>query len=228
MAESASSLPSQAVGRPPVKQRAIVDMLHRQIIQGVLAPGSKLPTRRDLVAQFGGSFLSVQQALDQLVGEGFVEARGPAGTFVSQRPPHLHDYALIFPQLPSHPGFRRFWTALSNEAERLNQVSGSSRHITAWYGIDGHADNEDFQRLVALVKRRQLAVVDFRQFAVSGCQHFAAGSAGDSARSDRRTAKRIRGYHDDQPGPSVVPESRYRVSGLARSPACGAYLGGGA
>ena len=161
MTGSPPSTLSRSLGRPPVKQQAIVDVLRREIFEGVLPPGSRLSTRRDLVIRFGGSLQTVQQALDQLVRERFVEVRGTSGTFVTGRPPNLHDYALIFPAAPFQPEFRRFWTALGNEAKRLNDIPGSARRISAFYGVDGHMDGEDFQRLAGLVQNRRLAGLIF-------------------------------------------------------------------
>jgi DNA-binding LacI/PurR family transcriptional regulator len=161
MAENQDNSSNRAVGRPPVKQREIINALHLDMIEGRLPPGLRLPTRRELVLRFGGSLMSIQHALDQLSRERFVETRGPAGTFVCQRPPHLFEYALVFAQTPASVGFRRFWTALSQEAQRLNAHPQATRHITCWYGIDGHADNEDFQRLTSMVQRRQMAGVIF-------------------------------------------------------------------
>jgi DNA-binding LacI/PurR family transcriptional regulator len=160
--KSAAVPPGRRAPRPPgpapLKQRSIVQRLHRQILSGRLEPGARLPTRRELCDRLGVSLVTVQQALDELARDGFVEARGASGTFVAQRPPHLCTYGLVFPQRPNSPGFVRFWTALANEALAMSR---DDRRIVPWFGIDGHADSEDFQRLVHDVQRRRMAGLIF-------------------------------------------------------------------
>jgi DNA-binding LacI/PurR family transcriptional regulator len=68
---------------------------------------------------------------------------------------------MVVSQAPHQPGFRRFWGALCNEAARINQTSDTHRRIHIFYGIDGHADSEDFQRLTSLVERQRLAGILF-------------------------------------------------------------------
>lgn len=145
-------------GPQPVKQRLIVDDLHGRIIRGELAPGLRLPTRRELCDEWDVSMATVQQALEQLTREGFVEARGAAGTFIVDRPPHTSVYALVFPVRPTDEGFVRFWTALGNEAIRFG---GAEKKIVPWYGIDGHVDNDDFQRLCDDAERHRVAGLIF-------------------------------------------------------------------
>jgi GntR family transcriptional regulator / MocR family aminotransferase len=64
--------------------------LHRQlyaelrqiILSGGLAPGQRLPSTRSLASQLGLSRITVMDAFDQLVAEGYVEGRAGSGTFV--------------------------------------------------------------------------------------------------------------------------------------------------
>ncbi|MEN3609519.1 PLP-dependent aminotransferase family protein [Plantactinospora sp. ZYX-F-223] len=53
----------------------------------VAAPGTRLPSVRDLTARHQASPVTVAQAIRQLVAEGLVEARSGKGTFVAA-PPH--------------------------------------------------------------------------------------------------------------------------------------------
>lgn len=151
----------QPVGRPPTKQRLIVDHLRQRIIHGDLRPADRLPTRRDLAVTFDASPVTVQQALDHLIRSGFVESKGSRGTFVVPNPPHLTHYAIVFPALPDSLEWRRFWTALANECQRIHGDTNQPRTISVWYGIDGHPAREDYHRLVADVRAHRLAGLIF-------------------------------------------------------------------
>jgi len=94
--------------RVAVKQVHIVSELRRRVVEGLWVPGARLPTRRELEAEFSASMHTVQKALDDLVRDGFVYACGSRGTFVAENPPHLHHYGLIFPRFPREGPFPRF------------------------------------------------------------------------------------------------------------------------
>jgi DNA-binding transcriptional MocR family regulator len=69
----------------------IVSGLHEWLAGA--APGTRLPSSRALVAQYGASPVTVQKALRTLVAQGVVETRPGVGTFVrAVRVPRPHDY----------------------------------------------------------------------------------------------------------------------------------------
>jgi hypothetical protein len=114
----------------------------------------------ELEKSFNASPLVVQRALDCLVSDGFVQARGRLGTFVTDEPPHLTRYALIF---PSHKheaqGWRNFWTALEGEAAHIARVQ--RRQLPIYYGIRGHSDLPEYLALVEEVQAHRLAGLIF-------------------------------------------------------------------
>jgi GntR family transcriptional regulator/MocR family aminotransferase len=57
----------------------------RQIADGLLAPGDRLPATRDLAAELGVARISVVAAYDELKAEGVIHAHVGRGTFVSER-----------------------------------------------------------------------------------------------------------------------------------------------
>jgi DNA-binding LacI/PurR family transcriptional regulator len=70
---------------PRAKQpayRRIFDGLRRQITTGTLAPGTQLPSTRDLVVTWKSSYFVIHAALTALVREGWLERRHGAGTFI--------------------------------------------------------------------------------------------------------------------------------------------------
>jgi DNA-binding transcriptional MocR family regulator len=66
--------------------RGIAGALARQIRQGELAPGDRLPTVRDVAAELGVSPATVSEAWQALRRAGLVESRGRAGSFVRSAP----------------------------------------------------------------------------------------------------------------------------------------------
>jgi len=68
-------------GREPLG-RQVYGGLRQAILDGVFAPGDRLPSTRDLAEQLGVSRTIVVGAYEQLLAEGFVVGRVGAGTFV--------------------------------------------------------------------------------------------------------------------------------------------------
>lgn len=68
-----------------------------RILSGALAPGSRLPTERELMGQFGCSRMTVSKALSALAAAGLIERRKRAGSFVSR--PRVHSMVLDIPDL---------------------------------------------------------------------------------------------------------------------------------
>ncbi len=147
------------LGRPPERSDAIVRELRGRITRGDLAPGVQLPTRIEIEQHFGASSVTVQRALQELQRDGFVTVNGRQGTFVSAKPPHLTNYALVFPTLPGESGWNRFFGALNHEAPGL--ARGLGRQISVYYGADSHSDHEDYRRLLRDVKAHRLGGIIF-------------------------------------------------------------------
>ncbi len=70
-----------------------------QILTGKLSPGDRLPTEKDLMAQFDCSRMTVNKALSSLVAAGLIERKKKAGTFVTR--PRVHSMILDIPDLPT-------------------------------------------------------------------------------------------------------------------------------
>jgi GntR family transcriptional regulator / MocR family aminotransferase len=61
--------------------------LRTAIVTGTLAPGTKLPSSRDLAARLSVSRTSAFSAYEQLIAEGYAVGRGGSGTYVSDDVP---------------------------------------------------------------------------------------------------------------------------------------------
>src|SRR5258708_10913440 len=82
--------------------RQIYDNTKRAIATGRLRPGERLPSARSLAAQLGTARGTVDAAYAQLAGEGWIVARGAAGTRVSP-PPRASAPAPPTPPRPPPP-----------------------------------------------------------------------------------------------------------------------------
>lgn len=58
--------------------------LRRLILDGTLPPRQKLPSTRELARELGVSRITVKSVYEQLVAEGYAQARTGAGTFISE------------------------------------------------------------------------------------------------------------------------------------------------
>lgn len=76
-------MPGAAGGRATLYVE-IMDYLRQQIRDGVLKPGDRIPSERELALRFGASRMTVRHALDQLAWEGILNRRQGRGTFVAE------------------------------------------------------------------------------------------------------------------------------------------------
>ena len=79
--------------RPLQRYEQVAERLAADIRSGLLAPGERLPSERDLARTLEVSRASVREAIASLQVHGVVETRRGAGTFVAARPPAEPDAA---------------------------------------------------------------------------------------------------------------------------------------
>ena len=77
---------------------AVTDQIRKRIAKHVWRPGERIPTKMELIDLFGASDMTVQRALNLACAQGFIVSRGCKGTFVVDRPPHLHRFGLVLPR----------------------------------------------------------------------------------------------------------------------------------
>ena len=78
--------PNQLTAKPlrmPQLYDQIAERLRGEIAGGTLAPGTRLPSERDLARALGVSRPSVREAIAALKNDGLVETRAGAGTYVA-------------------------------------------------------------------------------------------------------------------------------------------------
>jgi DNA-binding transcriptional regulator YhcF (GntR family) len=120
--------------RPPYVQ--VVDALRRQIDEGGLPPGAKLPTHEQLASQFGVSIGTIKRALGELQGAGAIVSRQGQGAFVRTRRSLLDSVPQSF------------------SAETLAGLWATSYKFKLHGGIFHHAD---ITRITAKTSRRLTA-----------------------------------------------------------------------
>ncbi len=152
------SLP-KLVGRPPEVQEKILAAFRRQIINGTISPGQRLPSRNQVASKYRVSPVTAHQVFTQLADDGYVVAHGPRGTFVTDHPPHLHHFALVMP-MGDASAPPRYTLALAQAAGRLD-ADESPIQVSTFLNIDGRPDNEDYVSFTRQVLRHCFAGLIF-------------------------------------------------------------------
>jgi GntR family transcriptional repressor for pyruvate dehydrogenase complex len=73
----------------PIEQKSVVEAIQQQITSLILEgqhlkPGSKLPSEKDMIRQFGVSRPALREAIRTMVGEGLLEIQPGLGTYVRE------------------------------------------------------------------------------------------------------------------------------------------------
>ena len=74
--------------------KQLYNFIKRDIISGILNPNSKLPSKRMLAANLGVSTISIENAYDQLISEGYIYTIPKKGYFVSELPQIKQDFSI--------------------------------------------------------------------------------------------------------------------------------------
>jgi GntR family transcriptional repressor for pyruvate dehydrogenase complex len=84
---SAAGVQPRSLRRSRPLAHELVEGFMRQIREGVLKPGDKLPTEAQIIIDWGVSRTVVREAISRLQAAGFVETRHGIGTFVLEPAP---------------------------------------------------------------------------------------------------------------------------------------------
>jgi hypothetical protein len=119
-----------------------------------------VPTRVELEREFGASNHTVQAAMGVLARDGFVRAAGRCGTFVTEHPPCLTRFGLVF---EGHPFGRwtRFMDAIAAAAGLLEARRGGACRLPVFYDVDERTDTHAYGSLLADVRARRMAGLIF-------------------------------------------------------------------
>ncbi len=145
---------------PNGRQNAINMRFRREIIERVLKPGSRLPTRIELQKEYKTTPVTVQRALDKMIADGFIRADGRRGTFVADYPSCFSNYAIVYPShFDSNHHEISFWRVLANLAK--SNKYAPTRRFTIYTDLNGHTDEPDYIRLGEDLQAKRLAGIIF-------------------------------------------------------------------
>ncbi len=79
----AGRIRGRRAGAPHLRYEQVIDLIERLIAEGPLAPGSLLPSNRELAEMAGVSLITVRRAVDECARAGLVVRHQGVGTFVA-------------------------------------------------------------------------------------------------------------------------------------------------
>jgi hypothetical protein len=139
---------------PSRKAETIARTLKEQILSGRYAPGSRLPTYDALMEQFGVTRPTVGRVLDSLRQEGLVTVKGQRKVFVTERFPHRERYVWVTSE---QPGSNEWSLFLATTLEVIERGESGIGQLSALVGVDGRANNPEYQQLCEVESRRSAA-----------------------------------------------------------------------
>lgn len=110
-------------------QLQIYESVRRAIVDGVLTPGARLPSSRELAGDLGISRLTAVLAFEQLAAEGYITSRAGAGTYVNRE---LPDADALVPAsaraaIAQHPQLSQRGARLSQTPRVIRKIPGPPR-----------------------------------------------------------------------------------------------------
>ena len=173
--------------------------LRNRILAGEFKPGARFPTLKALTAEFGVSHKTVMRVVRALQRGGFVESRGWRGTFVAQRLPFLHQFALVFASsYPAGATLSRAIVALTNAARQVAAEEGWEfrSYNLEWFDPASHAQSE----LLTDARRHEIGGAVFFNFpdlelmrAFAGCDVPFAVVRSDSPVIEGELVRKVKG-----------------------------------
>ena len=139
----------------PRKADVIARTLREQILAGQWEPGARLPTYDALMEQFGVTRPTIARVLDTLRQEGLVTVKGQRQVFVTQQFPHHNRYLWVTSEQPGSIEWTQFLATILEVIERGE--SGIPGDVSALVGVDGRANNPEYQELCEVVERGSAA-----------------------------------------------------------------------
>ena len=112
--------------------RQIYAKIRRSILSGEFHAGRQLPASRDLAMQLSISRMTVLNAYDQLIAEGYIETKTGAGTFVAA---HLPEEFLTAPKVRRQENEREILPRKLNLSSFAKRVSKESSLILRYNQI---------------------------------------------------------------------------------------------
>jgi GntR family transcriptional regulator len=125
--------------RPEPIAEQIYKILRRRIRKGVYAPGSRMPTERELYEEFGVSRTTIRVATTSLISNGMIRRRQGDGTYITKK-------ALAFSTMER--SFRSYFS-LIEEGGYKPSIKKASINIRAATEQEAHTLELDSQEQIA-------------------------------------------------------------------------------
>lgn len=125
--------------QPEKLSQAVVRQIEQLILRGVLRPGERLPSERDLSDQLGVSRPSLREAVSELQARGLLTSRASAGIFVTDvlgsafSEPLIQLFANHDEAVFDYLSFRRDMEGLAAERAAIHGTDGDLAVIAAVY-----------------------------------------------------------------------------------------------
>jgi hypothetical protein len=143
-------------------RQQIVQELRQRIQRKVYLPGARLPSRRELQQELGGSPQTIQAAFDQLQLQGYIVPQGSRGTFVAGHLPNQSTIALVFNEEFEQGSWNRFWSALHRMASNwVGAGEGASISFRSYCLAGGRLEGPVYAQLCGDLADGALAGVLF-------------------------------------------------------------------
>jgi len=155
---ASKSATGKELGRTPEKRRGILKAITAKIVSGEWPLGQKIPNRLSIEKTFNASSVTVQRAMEILATDGFLEPRGRSGTFVSENPPFLHNYGIVYYGQPKK-NWSAFLESIDIEAAKLKLDSRT--RLKYYYELNGDPRMKDYGRLISDIRAHRLAGIFF-------------------------------------------------------------------
>ena len=148
-----------------MRPNEIVRILRNRITGGEFPPGSPLPLRHELLKEFDISVATFQKCINQLTEEGFLKSKGGKGTFVTEFPPHLYEYALVFPEETESERKDTFFPSIRKASKNFAATMEGVRFRNYFVGNSEYFITTDMDRLISHAQEHLLAGIIFVNFA---------------------------------------------------------------
>jgi len=140
---------------PSRKAERIVRVMRDEILSGKRAPGEKLPTYDAIIEQFGVTRPTVSRVLQALRKEGLLRVNGTRGVYVAASFPHHTRYLWVTSEQPGSLEWTSFLQTILDLVERGE--TGIDGEVIPLVGVDGRANNPQYQRLCEAVEHDSVA-----------------------------------------------------------------------
>jgi DNA-binding LacI/PurR family transcriptional regulator len=140
---------------PSRKAEKIVGILRSEILSGQRAPGERLPTYDALIEKFAITRPTVARVLRELRKEGLIEVNGMRRIFVASSFPHNTRYLWVTSEQPGSIEWTCFMATILDLIER--RETGIDGEVIPLVGVDGRANNPEYQRLCEAVTHGSVA-----------------------------------------------------------------------